>query len=80
MWRLMAETFWSTNKWWFQNICEKIKKTASAQGNDYTTGCLINILIREYNLTINNNNQKLFIFVQIENNKTRSKMFLFVSN
>ena len=39
-----------------------------------------NALIREYNLTINNNNQKLFIFVQTENNKeTRSKMFLFIS-
>ena len=64
----------------FKTYVKKLKKTASAQGNDYTTGCLINILIREYNLTINNNNQKLFIFVQIENNKTRSKMFLFVSN
>ena len=39
-----------------------------------------NALIQEYNLTINNNNQKLFILVQTENNKeTRSKMFLFIS-
>ena len=29
------------------------------------------MLIREYNLTINNNNQKLFIPVQTENNKKK---------
>ena len=39
----------------------------------------LNILIREYNLIISNNNQKLFISVQTENIKTRSKMFLLIS-
>ena len=31
----------------------------------------LNMLIREYNLTINNNNQRLFISVQTENNKNK---------
>ena len=31
----------------------------------------LNILIREYNLTINNNNQKLSISIQTENNKNK---------
>ena len=31
----------------------------------------LNMLIREYNLTINNNNQKLFIPVQTENDKSK---------
>ena len=31
----------------------------------------LNMLIREYNLIINNNNQKLFISVQTENNKNK---------
>ena len=39
----------------------------------------LNMLIRVYNLTINNNNQKLFISVQTENT-TRSRVFLFISN
>ena len=32
----------------------------------------INMMIREYNLTINNNNQKLFISVQTENNNNNN--------
>ena len=31
----------------------------------------LNMLIREYNLTIKKNNQKLFISVQTENNKNK---------
>ena len=31
----------------------------------------LNMLIRGYNLVINNNNQKLFISVQTENNKNK---------
>ena len=38
----------------------------------------LNMLIREYNLTINNNNQKLFISVQTENDKNKiSNVFIY---
>ena len=47
------------------NVDTNIYKGSSVFQIDFN----LNMLIREYNLTINNNNQKLFISVQTGNNK-----------
>ena len=49
------------------NVDTNIYKGSSVFQIDFN----LNMLIREYNLTINNNNQKLFISVQTENNKNK---------